>query len=196
MLRSSWLARLAVLVWLAWLALVGMMLGLLWLRVWHPHFLPIAMMDAHVKELESRLGRTSTRQVYWVRGPVLGLRARSSTRCALAAGRTRALPNPRDWPPATGTRLPTSCNPTCDNVIQAADGNDVICANSFINTIRGEGGKDTAVFRGRSSQYTVTATTYDGSAVVVQRRGPASSTHVTTLIAVERIRFSQRGRND
>ena len=76
MLRSSWLARLAVLVWLAWLALVGMMLGLLWLRVWHPHFLPIAMMDAHVKELESRLGRTSTRQVYWVARARAGLKGK------------------------------------------------------------------------------------------------------------------------
>ena len=42
MKHCSWLARLAVLVWLAWLGLVGMMLGFLRLRVWHPHFLPIA----------------------------------------------------------------------------------------------------------------------------------------------------------
>ena len=41
---SSWLARLAVLVWISWLGLVGFLLGLLRLDVWHPHFLPILAM--------------------------------------------------------------------------------------------------------------------------------------------------------
>ncbi len=185
---SSWLARLAVLVWSAWLGLVGLMLVLLRLDVWHPPVLPImalfallaasalsllvagwwrlirgprraqalawllmglaplgfvaghamyglkvalsrqldlklplrmvipigesvleliagfsypertigervvmissplpeevareqvAMMDRHIEAVESRLGRTSTRRAYWVRGPVLGLEGRA-----------------------------------------------------------------------------------------------------------------------
>ena len=41
MKHVSWLVRLAVLVWVTWLGLVGLMLGLLRLRVWHPHFLPV-----------------------------------------------------------------------------------------------------------------------------------------------------------
>jgi hypothetical protein len=41
MKRASWLARLAALIWLAWLGLVGLMLGMLRLRVWHPHYLPV-----------------------------------------------------------------------------------------------------------------------------------------------------------
>jgi hypothetical protein len=184
MKRDSWLVRLAVLVWVTWLGLVGLMLGLLRLRVWHPHFLPVvalftvflvaglallvvgvwqlirgprriyalsllllglaplgffaghmmygfslansrqlnlnlplkslipvgdavldlvarfsypkrtvgervemisaplpeetarqqvALMDRHIRELESRLGRTGQRRVFWVRGPVFGL---------------------------------------------------------------------------------------------------------------------------
>jgi hypothetical protein len=188
MKHSSWLVRLAVLVWVAWLMLVGLMLGLLRLRVWHPHFLPVttvfallvaagvaflvvgvwrlirgprrvfalsvlllglaplgffaghmmygfslafstqlelnlplqalipvgdsildliarfsypqrtaservemiasplpeatarqqvAMMDRHISELESRLGRTGQRRVYWVRGPLWGLQGRA-----------------------------------------------------------------------------------------------------------------------
>jgi hypothetical protein len=188
MTHVSWLVRLAVLVWVAWLMLVGLMLGLLRLRVWHPHFLPVttvfallvaagvaflvvgvwrlirgprrvfalsvlllglaplgffaghmmygfslafstqlelnlplqalipvgdsildliarfsypqrtaservemiasplpeatarqqvAMMDRHISELESRLGRTGQRRVYWVRGPLWGLQGRA-----------------------------------------------------------------------------------------------------------------------
>jgi hypothetical protein len=184
MKRSSWLARLAFLVWAAWLALVGLVLGMVRLRIWHPHFLPVtaalallvaaalalfvagasrliraprrvgalscllvgltpsavlagyvmfgfgigygrqydrnlalrslvpfgesildfvvrfsypqrpegervvmisapiteetarrqvAAMDRHIRTLESRLGRTGKRRVYWVRGPILGL---------------------------------------------------------------------------------------------------------------------------
>jgi hypothetical protein len=33
----------------------------------------VAMMDRHIRELESRLGRTGQRRVYWVRGPLFGL---------------------------------------------------------------------------------------------------------------------------
>ena len=32
-----------------------------------------AAMDRHIRALESRLGRTGTRRIHWVRGPVLGL---------------------------------------------------------------------------------------------------------------------------
>ena len=182
MASRSWLMRLAAAVWLAWLGLLGLMFGMLRLRVWHPHFLPItallvvvlaaglalvilgiwrlvcgprraqtlailllglppvgflaghlmygfgtahgrqlglnlplrllvpfgesvldlavrftypirtegervvmiskpvenakaqvAAMDRHIRALEARLGRTGTRRVHWVRGPVLGL---------------------------------------------------------------------------------------------------------------------------
>src|SRR5271166_4382438 len=41
MKRDSWLARLAVAVWLSWLALVSLLVAMLWLGVWHPHFLPV-----------------------------------------------------------------------------------------------------------------------------------------------------------
>jgi hypothetical protein len=37
----------------------------------------VAMMDRHVRELQSRLGRTSKRRVYWVRGPVMGLQGKA-----------------------------------------------------------------------------------------------------------------------
>ncbi len=81
-------------------------------------------------------------------------------------------------------------NPARDNVIYAAGGNDTIYASGFINTIYGDGGRDTAVFCGSRSHYTVTAVTSDGSEVIVERRGPAASTHVTTLFDVERINFT------
>jgi hypothetical protein len=81
-------------------------------------------------------------------------------------------------------------NPAHDNVVYAASGRDTIYANGLINTIHGDGGRDTAVFRGRRSQYTVTPVTSDGSEVVVSRRGAASATHVTTLYDIGHIRFS------
>jgi hypothetical protein len=33
----------------------------------------VALMDRHIRDLESRLGRTGQRRVYWVRGPLFGL---------------------------------------------------------------------------------------------------------------------------
>ena len=72
----------------------------------------------------------------------------------------------------------------------AAGGNDRIHVDGFINTIYGDGGGDTALFRGSRSLYTITATS-DGSGIVVARNGPSGSDHATTLHGVERIRFSQ-----
>ncbi len=37
----------------------------------------VAAMDRHIRALEARLGRTGTRRVHWVRGPVLGLQGRA-----------------------------------------------------------------------------------------------------------------------
>ena len=194
MASRSWLMRLAAAVWLAWLGLLGLMFGMLRLRVWHPHFLPItallvvvlaaglalvilgiwrlvcgprraqtlailllglppvgflaghlmygfgtahgrqlglnlplrllvpfgesvldlavrftypmrtegdrvvmistpvenakaqvAAMDRHIRALEARLGRTGTRRVHWVRGPVLGLQGTAILGMCLAS---------------------------------------------------------------------------------------------------------------
>jgi hypothetical protein len=57
----------------------------------------------------------------------------------------------------------------------------------LINTSFGDGRADTAVFRGKRLRYTVTPMNSDASEVIVRRRGPASSSHVTTLLDVERI---------
>jgi hypothetical protein len=80
-------------------------------------------------------------------------------------------------------------NPTRDNVIYAAGGDDTVYATGFINTVHGDGGSDTAIFPGPRSWYTITPAAPDGSEVVVSRRGPASSRYATTLLDVERIRF-------
>jgi hypothetical protein len=37
----------------------------------------VAAMDRHIEALEARLGRTGTRRVHWVRGPILGLQGRA-----------------------------------------------------------------------------------------------------------------------
>jgi hypothetical protein len=37
----------------------------------------VAAMDRHVRALEARLGRTSNRRIYWVRGPILGLQGKA-----------------------------------------------------------------------------------------------------------------------
>jgi hypothetical protein len=82
-------------------------------------------------------------------------------------------------------------NPSHDNVVYAAGGHDTIYANGLINTIHGDGGTDTAVFRGRRSWYTIASTaTSDGSEIVVTRRGLVATTHVTTLYDIEHIRFA------
>jgi hypothetical protein len=37
----------------------------------------VAAMDRHIRALEARLGRTGTRRIHWVRGPILGLQGRA-----------------------------------------------------------------------------------------------------------------------
>lgn len=92
------------------------------------------------------------------------------------------------WGGTNGNVIRT--NPTHDNTVYAAGGNDTIDVTGLVNTIHGDGGSDTAVFPGQRSQYTIsTVTDDDGSEVVVTRRGAESSTHVTTLFDVEHIRF-------
>lgn len=108
----------------------------------------------------------------------------------LGWGTAQMIPGMAVWGSTTGNIIRT--NPTYDNVVYAAGGNDTIYVRGAINTIHGDGGIDTAVFRGRRSWYTITPVTSDGSEIVVTRRGPASSTHVTTLYDVERIRFAGR----
>ncbi len=81
-------------------------------------------------------------------------------------------------------------HPTHDNVVYAAGGTDTIYVAGLINTIYGDGGTDTAVFPGRRSQYTVSSFTSDGTDVAVAPKGPARTTHVTTLFSVERMQFS------
>lgn len=80
-------------------------------------------------------------------------------------------------------------NPTFNNVVYAAGGNDRIHVAGLVNTIYGDGGRDTAIFPGRRSRYTITHSTSDATEVIVTPRGPAATTHVTTLYDVEHIRF-------
>jgi hypothetical protein len=102
------------------------------------------------------------------------------------------IPNMVIW--GSGNADTIRAAPARNNVIYGATGNDTIDVSGLVNTIHGDGGRDTAVFRGRRSRYTVTADkASDGSeVVVVRRRGPVGATHVTTLYGVERIRFSDR----
>ena len=92
------------------------------------------------------------------------------------------------WAGTHGDTIRT--NPTFDNVVYAANRHDTIYVSGFINTIHGDAGTDTAVFRGRCSQYTVTHSTSDATEIIVSRRGPEATNHVTTLYDVEHIRFA------
>ncbi len=80
-------------------------------------------------------------------------------------------------------------NPNADNIIHGAQGNDKIYADGYINTVYGDAGVDTVVFRGSRSRYTITRVTQDASEVVVRRKGPAGATHISTLYNVERLAF-------
>ncbi len=45
----------------------------------------VAAMDRHIKQLESRLGRTGKQRVYWVRGPIMEIHARALNAVCLAS---------------------------------------------------------------------------------------------------------------
>ena len=75
-------------------------------------------------------------------------------------------------------------------MIYGGQGNDTIYALGSLDAVYGDGGRDTVVFQGRRSQYTVTPVTSDGSEVVVKRRDAAPNTQVATLYDVEFLRFN------
>lgn len=108
-------------------------------------------------------------------------------------GTAQMIPGMVVWGSANDNTIRT--NPTQNHVIYAAAGNDTIYTNGLTNTIHGDAGTNTVVFKGPRSAYTITRDSSNGSEVVVTRRGPQSASHVTTLYDVERIRFTGKPRS-
>ena len=81
-------------------------------------------------------------------------------------------------------------NAHADNVIHTAQGNDKIYVVGDVDTIYGDGGTDTAIFRGSRREYRVVRLASDGSEVVVRQRGAAPMRLVATLYDVEWLKFS------
>jgi hypothetical protein len=79
-----------------------------------------------------------------------------------------------------------------DNLLHGAQGNDRLVASGINDQIHGDSGVDTAVFRGRRSQYIVTRQAADGSVVTVRTRRGGTAARVTTLYDVELLRFQDR----